>query len=83
MCGDCPKDWSLRLPLAKWWFNTHFHNYIQKTPCEVVYNQPPLLHLPYLPRECAIAEVDKSLQQRENMIAALKNNQLKARYRVK
>ena len=49
MTGDAPSEWSQWLPLAEWWYNTHFHTVIQLTPYEVVYSQPPPLHLPYLP----------------------------------
>ena len=83
MCGDCPKNWSLWLPLAEWWFNTHFHNSIGKTPYEVVYSQSPPLHLPYLPGECAVVAVDRSLQKREDMIATLKLNLTRAQNRMK
>lgn len=44
MCGDSPKDWCMWLPVAEWWYNTHFHTSLQLTPYEVVYNQcKPLL----------------------------------------
>ena len=36
------------VPLAEWWYNTHFHTSIQLTPYEVVYNQSLPVHLPYL-----------------------------------
>lgn len=26
MCGEKPQEWSLWLPLAGWWYNTHFHS---------------------------------------------------------
>uniref|UniRef100_A0A803N1M4 Integrase zinc-binding domain-containing protein n=1 Tax=Chenopodium quinoa TaxID=63459 RepID=A0A803N1M4_CHEQI len=48
MTGDQPQEWHKWFPLAEWWYNTHFHSALQLTPYEVVYNQPPPLHLPYL-----------------------------------
>ncbi|KAJ4705112.1 Ty3/gypsy retrotransposon protein [Melia azedarach] len=83
MCGDSPKDWCLWLPLAEWWYNTHFHTSINMTPYEVVYNQPPSLHLPYLPRESDVEVVDRSMIKREAMIAELKFQLEKAQSRMK
>ena len=48
MCGNEPRDWCKWLPLAEWWYNTYYHTTIQMTPHEVVYNQQPPHHLPYL-----------------------------------
>lgn len=71
MCGENPKDWSMWLPLAEWWYNINYHTSARLTPYEVVYNQPPPLHLPYLPGESIMAMVDRSLQRREDMIKLL------------
>lgn len=83
MCAENPKEWAAWLPLAEWWFNTHFHSATQITSYEVVYNQAPPLHLPYIPRECAIAAVDRSMQRRELMISTLKHHLLRAQVRMK
>ena len=83
MCADTPKEWTAWLPLAEWWFNTHFHSATQHTPYEIVYNQSPPLHLPYLPGECEVAAVDRSMQRREVMINTLKQHLLKAQARMK
>lgn len=72
MCGENSKEWSLWLPLAEWWYNTHFHSSLQLTPYEVVYNQPPPLHLPYLAGESMVEVVDRCLLKREMMINTLK-----------
>jgi len=37
ICGEQPKNWSKWLPLAKWWYNTSYHNAIHTTPYEIVY----------------------------------------------
>lgn len=71
MCRENP-EWYLWLPLAEWWYNTHFHSSIRLTPYEVVYDQPPPLHLPYLARDDTNAEVDRRMVRRENMIRNLK-----------
>lgn len=83
MSSEHPKEWHPWLPLAEWWYNTHFHSATQLTQYEVVYGQPPLLYLPYLPGESSVFEVDRSLQRREDMIALLKFHLNKARARMK
>lgn len=62
---------------------THFHTSIQKTPYEVVYGQPPLVHLPYLAGDSIIATVDRSLQRRKEMIKTLKFHLTRAQHIMK
>ena len=83
MCSATPQDWKKWLPLAEWWFNTHYHTATKLTPYEVVYNQPPPLHLPYLAGEAIDREVDRNLQRRENMISELKIQLQRAQHRMK
>jgi len=83
MCSEKASDWSKWLPLAEWWYNTTFHSSIEMTPYEVVYNQPPPVHLPYLPGETNVEAVDRSLQRREAMIQMLKFFLLQAQHRMK
>lgn len=83
MCVDNSKDWSIWLPLAEWWFNTHYHTGLGQTPYEVVYNQSPPLHLSYLPGESSVAAVDRSMPRREVMITNLKSHLFKAPVRIK
>lgn len=83
MCGEQPKSWHAWLPLAEWWYNTHFHSATQLTPYEVVYGQPPPLHLPYLPGDSDVEAVDRSLQKREEMIAVLRFHLMRAQTRMK
>lgn len=65
MCGENPKDWNAWLPTAEWWYNTHFHTPARITPYEIVYNQRPPLHLPYLPGESSNEVLDQTLQRKE------------------
>ena len=67
-----PKEWSHWLPLAEWWYNTNFHSAIHTTPYEVVYGQPPPLHLSYLPEESIVLAVDRSLTARQATLQMLK-----------
>lgn len=83
MCGEKEKDWSMWLPLAEWWYNTHYHTASHTTPYEIVYNQPPPLHLPYLANESSNREVDRSMQRREAMISDLKFHLQRAQDRMK
>lgn len=53
------------------------------TPYEVVYNQPPPIHLPYLPGESMNEELDRSLQRREEMINKVKQELQRAQNRRK
>lgn len=83
MCSEAPKEWSKWLPLAEWWYNTTFHTALELTPYEVVYNQPPPVHLPYLPGETRVPSVDRNLQRREAMIQILRFHLLRAQNRMK
>ncbi|CAH9108944.1 unnamed protein product [Cuscuta europaea] len=83
MCSERPKEWSFWLPLAGWWFNTHFQTSAGTTPYEIMYTQPPPLHLPYFPRESNVEAVDRSMQRREEMLKRLKENLVKAQSRMK
>jgi len=72
MCLDSPHKWVQWLPLAEWWYNTTFHTAIKATPYEIVYGQPPPIHLSYLPGESSIELVDRSLLKREQMLKVIK-----------
>lgn len=83
MAGEKPKMWCSWLPLAQWWYNTTFHSSTKTTPYELVYCQPPSLHLPYLPGESKVEVVDRSLLKREVMIKLLQFHLRKAQDRMK
>ncbi|WOH15055.1 hypothetical protein DCAR_0934588 [Daucus carota subsp. sativus] len=54
-----------------------------ETPFEVMYGYPPPVHRPYIQGSSLMDTVDRSLQAREQMLAALKENLHKARNRMK
>lgn len=83
MCGHETKEWCKWLPLAEWWYNTHYHTTIKMTPYEVVYNQQPPHHLPYLTGSSTNDVVDRSLQRREHMIQVVKLHLTRAQDRMK
>lgn len=78
-----PSTWSQWLALAEWWYNTTYHLSIQTTPYEVVYGQPPPIHLSYLPRDSRVEAIDRSFTARERMLAVLKVNLQNAFSRMK
>lgn len=72
MISERPQDWITWLPLAEWWYNTSYHTALHTTPYEVVYGQPPPLHLPYLAGTSTVEAVDRSLKTREVAIKMVK-----------
>ena len=58
MTNKTPDQWSKWLPLAEWWYNTNFHSSLKTTPFEVLYGQIPPIHIPYLPKDSNIEDVD-------------------------
>ena len=83
MTGEKPSDWVLWLPLAKWWYNSNWHSAIGLTPYEVVYGQPPSLHIPYVIGDSSVEAVDRSLKAREECIELLKYHLTRAQHRMK
>jgi len=83
MVGETPREWVTWLPLAEWWYNSNWHSAIGVTPYEVVYGQPPSLHVPYLPGDSRVEAVDRSLKAREECIEMLKYHLQRAQQRMK
>jgi len=83
MCAQFPNECTEWFSLAKWWCNTSFHSASQITPYEVLYNQPPPLHLPYLPGESTNTAVDRTMQRREQLTRQLQQTLRKAQQRMK
>lgn len=76
MCHEMPQSWSKWLPLAEYWYNTTYHTSIQTTPFEVLYGQPPPLHLPYVPG-------DRTMIAREQAIETLKHHLQRSQNRMR
>ncbi|XP_074291307.1 uncharacterized protein LOC141618089 [Silene latifolia] len=83
MTGERPKDWANWIPLAEWWYNSNFHSAIGTTPYEVVYGQPPHLHIPYCNGDSPVAAVDMSLTARGDCITMLKFHLKRVQDRMK
>jgi hypothetical protein len=72
--GTKPKEWSLWLPMAEWWYNTNYHSSIGLSPFEVVYGYPPPSLLSYVPGTSANLVVDTQLKDRSSVITILKEH---------
>ncbi|GKC96593.1 retrotransposable element Tf2 [Tanacetum coccineum] len=72
MCGEKPKECIKWLPLAEFWYNTNYHTSSKTTPYEAVYCQTLPIHVPYIPGDSRVEEVDRTLQVREGAIKMLK-----------
>lgn len=83
MCNDHPRKWSIWLPLAQWWYNTTYHTTLQYTPFQALFGIPPP-HLNFHQVEATkVPTVDEFIQERTNMLSALRNNLLQAQVRMK
>lgn len=69
--------------MVEWWYNTTFQSAIQRSPFEVLYNQEPPVHLPYLPGESSNKAVNRTLQRREEMLMQVHLNLQRAQERMK
>lgn len=83
MCHERLQDWSKWLTLAEYWYNTSFQFSIQKTFFEVLYNQPPPVHRPYILGSSNIDAIDKSMLIRDKVLEELKYNLHRAQNRMK
>lgn len=82
MCHENPSYWSKWLPLAEFWYNCNFHTATKLTPFEIVYGVPPPIYRPYLSGTTQVEDLERSLQQRDEMMTALKQNLCSAQNRM-
>lgn len=71
MVGEKPNEWVLWLLVSEWWYNSNWQSAIGTTPYEVVYGQPPSLHVPYITGDSQVEVVDRSLTAGEECIKML------------
>ncbi|GJV02453.1 retrotransposable element Tf2 [Tanacetum coccineum] len=64
MTGERPKEWVDWLPLAEFWYNTNCHSSTKATPYEIVYGQPPPIHVPYVPGDSMVENGDMANKHR-------------------
>ncbi|GJR80456.1 retrotransposable element Tf2 [Tanacetum coccineum] len=82
MTGERPKEWTLWLPMAEFWYNTNFHSAINTTPFQMVYGQTPPLHIPYVSRDSLVESVDRTMQAREEFLQVAKFHLKRAQDRM-
>ncbi|GJX34061.1 retrotransposable element Tf2 [Tanacetum coccineum] len=83
MTGERPKEWVKWVSLAEYWYNTNYHSSAHTTPFEIVYGQPPNLHLPYIAGTSSLEEVDRTMQAREQAVAMLQFHLKRSQNRIK
>ncbi|GJU00390.1 putative mitochondrial protein [Tanacetum coccineum] len=71
MTEERPKELVDWLALVEFWYNTNSHSFTKATPFEIVYGQPPPIHLPYVPGDSVVEAVDRSLQAIEQVYVKL------------
>nr|GEY99522.1 retrotransposable element Tf2 [Tanacetum cinerariifolium] len=72
-----------RIQREEYWYNTSYHSATNTTPFEVVYGQPPPLHIPYISRDSKVELVDRTLKARERTVDMLKFSLSKAQNEMK
>ncbi|GJZ05952.1 retrotransposable element Tf2 [Tanacetum coccineum] len=61
MTSEKPKELVKWVSLAEYWYNTNFHSSAHITPFDIVYGQPPNLHLPYIASTTSVEEMDRAI----------------------
>ena len=69
--GDQPRQWVDWLPWAEYCYNTFHHSSIGMTPFQVVYGCEPPRLLSYDPGSTHLDEIDRSLQERDALLAEI------------
>ncbi|XP_060217253.1 uncharacterized protein LOC132644672 [Lycium barbarum] len=82
MTSHRPTQWKSWLYLAKWWYNTNFHNSLQCSHFEALYGfSPPRISLgPLL--DTTVPAAEDVVMQRQQMQQLLQDNLLKAQERM-
>ncbi|GKB79756.1 retrotransposable element Tf2 [Tanacetum coccineum] len=83
MTGEQPMEWSKWIALAELWYNSNFYTFINTTLFEVLYGQPPPLHLSYLGGKTRVEAVGKTLKAREEAVKVLRFHLQRSQNRMK
>lgn len=81
--ADKPTAWIDWLPLAKYWFNTNFHNSTKTNPFEALYGYLPPRLMDYVLGTTRVEAVDMHLRSRQQILSLLKHNLVLAQERMK
>ncbi|KAI4355569.1 hypothetical protein L6164_004329 [Bauhinia variegata] len=78
-----PNKWVEWLGMAEFWYNTHYQASIKMTPFEALYGYAPNLGNPYVVGTSMLQAVETTMRTREQILALLKQNLMKAQERMK
>ena len=79
----CPKKWAQWLSLAEYWYNTNWHSALNKSPFEVLYNNPPR-HFGIISDDaCPVSDLPSWLEERTNVQAILRQQLLRVQQQMK
>lgn len=83
MVSDHPQKWVSWIPLAEWWYNSHFHTSLKATPFEMLYGYKTP-HLNFHQFGQVTDPLAKSFcQERTQFLKVLKQNLLEVQSRYK
>ncbi|KAK9134740.1 hypothetical protein Syun_014070 [Stephania yunnanensis] len=81
--SDTPKQWSLWLAWAEFWYNTTFHASTNMTPFKAVYGREPPPIVRYGAYTTAVADLDAQLKTRDVILDELKFHLARAQSKMK
>jgi hypothetical protein len=81
--SDQPKTWGNWLAWAEYWFNTSFNASTGRTPYEIVYGRVPPTITRWVQGETRVAAVQKELLDRDEALKQLREQLMRAQYRMK
>lgn len=81
--GDEPRKWVDYLPWAEYCYNTAYHSSLGMAPFRLVYGRDPPRSLSYEPGSTRLEEFDRSLQDRDALLADVHLRLQQAQLRMK
>ncbi|KAL4271478.1 hypothetical protein GQ457_13G013980 [Hibiscus cannabinus] len=83
MAGDDPSKWEQYLAWAEYWYNTAYQTSAGMTPFRALYGRDPPTVLTYVEGSSNNSQVDRALQERDELLRVLKRNLVQAQNRMK
>ncbi|GJW08422.1 retrovirus-related pol polyprotein from transposon 297 family protein [Tanacetum coccineum] len=81
--SDSPKKWSDWISWAEYWYNTSYHSSIKSTPFKILYGRDPPRLVRYGSQPSPSFEVDRYLEERDQVLDELKVQLSKAQQIMK